>query len=104
MKYKIKYHDLTIIITGILLGFLVVLQTRSFGSVSDRVRRDSLANVFREIQILKNTNENLGDEIIDLEAQFAKASDQEQALKGIQDEIKKDKIIAGQITVSGPGV
>lgn len=104
MKYRIKYHDLTIIITGILLGFLVVLQSRSFGGVQDKLARDSRANVFREIQILKTTNENLGEEIADLEVQLAKASDQELALKALQDEIVKDKIIAGHVDVSGPGV
>ncbi|MFO0780900.1 MAG: DUF881 domain-containing protein [Candidatus Gracilibacteria bacterium] len=104
MKYRIKYHDLTIIITGILLGFLVVLQSRSFGGVQDKLARDSRANVFREIQILKTTNENLGEEIADLEVQLAKASDQELALKALQDEIVKDKIIAGHVDVNGPGV
>lgn len=104
MKYKMKYRDLTIIITGILLGFLVVLQARSFGGVQDRLARDSRANVFRELQILKNTNENLADEIVDLEDQLAKASDQEQALKALQDEIFKDRIIAGHVDVAGPGV
>lgn len=104
MKYQVKYRDLTIIITGILLGFLVVLQSRSFGGVQDRISRDSRANVFREIQILKNTNENLSDEISDLEDQLGKASNQEQALKGIQDEIKKDRMIAGHLNVTGPGV
>ena len=104
MKYKVKYRDLTIIITGILLGFLVVLQSRSFGDVQDRIARDSRANVFREIQILKNTNENLTFEITDLEDQLSKASNQEQALKAIQDEIQKDKIIAGHLDVTGPGV
>jgi len=103
MKYKIKYRNLTIIITGILLGFLVVLQARSFSSVQS-IARDSQANVFQEIQILKNTNENLSDEINDLEDQLAKASDQEQALKSIQDEIQKDKMIAGELDVNGPGI
>ena len=103
MKY-IKYHDLTIIITGILLGFLVVLQSRSFGDVQDRISRDTRANAFREIQILKTTNENLQAEIGDLQDQLSKASNQELALKGIQDEIQKDKILAGQVDVTGPGV
>lgn len=104
MKYKMKYRDLTIIITGILLGFLVVLQSRSFGGVQDRIARDSRANVFRELQILKTTNENLGDEITALEDQLTKASDQEFALKALQDEIKRNRVIAGYLDVSGPGV
>jgi uncharacterized protein YlxW (UPF0749 family) len=104
MKYKVKYRDLTIIVTGILLGFLVVLQARSFGNMQNSVARDSQANVFQEIEILKTTNENLNDEITDLEAQLAKASDQEQALNVMNDEIKKDQMIAGDVDVQGPGV
>ncbi len=46
----------------------------------------------------------MGDEITDLEDQLGKASNQEQALKAIQDEIKKDKIIAGHLDVTGPGI
>jgi len=103
MKYKVKYRDLTIIITGILLGFLVVLQARSFSNIQN-ITRDSQANVFQEIQILKTTNENLADEITNLENQLSKASNQEQALNSIQDEIQKDKIIAGQVDIAGPGI
>ena len=92
-----KYRSISIILTGVLLGFLVVLQSRSFGNVQNQIQRDSRANVFREIQILKTTNENLTDEIASLEDQLAKASDQELALKGIKDEIRNDKIIAGHV-------
>lgn len=104
MKYHMKYRDLTLIITGVLLGFLVVLQTRSFGTVQDNIARDNMANIFQEIQILKTTNENLSTEVSDLEDQLAQASNQEQALKGIQNEIQNDKMVAGAIAVNGPGV
>lgn len=99
-----KYRTITIILTGILLGFLFLLQVRSFGGVQNLISRDSRENVFREIQILKTTNENLQDEITDLEGQLAKASNQEEALKGIQDEINKDQVIAGHVNVTGPGI
>ncbi len=90
--------------TGILLGFLVILQSRSFRDVQNIFTRDTRANVFREIQILKKTNENLGDEIHDLEIQLVKASDREQALNTIRDEIKKDRILAGHVDISGSGI
>lgn len=99
-----KIRAIVIVITGILLGFLVVIQARSFSDVQGLVRRDTRANIFRELQILKTTNKNLEDEIVDLEDQLAKASDQEQALKAIKAEIEKDEIIAGHVDIQGPGV
>lgn len=99
-----KYRVLFIILTGVLLGFLVVLQTRSFGDVKDIIRRDSRADIFREIQILKNTNRDLEEAILLLETRFAQVSDQEEALKAIKDEIVRDKIIAGHVDISGPGI
>lgn len=100
----INYRTLAIVVTGILLGFLSILQSRSFKGVQDIVNRDRRANVFREIQILKTTNENLEDEIKNLEAQLMKLSDKQEALQSIQDEIKKDRIWAGHVDVQGQGI
>ena len=99
-----KYRALFIILTGVLLGFLVVLQTRSFSDVKDIIHRDSRADIFREIQILKNTNRNLEEAISLLETRLEQVSDQGEALKAIRDEIVRDKIIAGHSDISGPGV
>lgn len=104
MKNLINYRNFAIIITGIFLGFLIILQSRSFRGVEDLFGRDTRANIFREIQILKTTDENLSDEIIDLEDQLTKASDRQQALNAIQDEIRKDRILVGHVDVDGPGV
>jgi uncharacterized protein YlxW (UPF0749 family) len=112
MKYfpKIKQiphigrRQLSIIITSVLVGFLIVLQARSFTGVTDTIGRDTRADVFREIQILKNTNESLTDEIKDLEDQLAKTSNNEKALEDIKNEIEKYKIISGRVDISGPGI
>lgn len=86
------------------MGFLVVLQSKSFSGVREIIRRDFHANIFREIHILKTTNQNLEDTIGELETGLLKASDQEQALKVIGDEIARNKIIAGHVDISGPGI
>ncbi len=99
-----KYRALFIILTGVLLGFLVVLQTRSFGNVKDIIRRDSRTNIFHEIQILKNTNQNLRETVLELETRLAQVSNQEEALRAIKDEIIRDRIIGGGVDVSGPGI
>lgn len=103
-KSRLNSQIIAITTTGILLGFLVILQSRSFRGVQDIIGRDTRANVFREIQILKTTNENLTAEIKDLEDQLSKASDRQQALNAVQDEIKKDRILAGHVDVEGPGI
>jgi len=97
-------RQLSILITSILVGFLIVMQARSFTDVTAMIGRDTRADVFREIKILKTTNENLTDEISGLEDRLAKTSDNEKALQGIKDEIEKYKIFTGRVNVSGPGI
>ena len=86
------------------MGFLVVLQTRSFSDVKDIIHRDSRADIFREIQILKNTIRNLEEAISLLETRLEQVSDEGEALQAIGDEIVRDKIIAGHSDISGPGI
>lgn len=101
---KIENSKLAIIFTAILLGFLVALQARVFSAFQGTVGRDTGANIFREIQILKDTNENLLEEIENLEGQLVQFSDRALALKAIQDEITKNQILAGHTDVAGIGV
>ena len=97
-------RQLMMLITSILVGFLIVMQARSFTDVTTMVGRDTRADVFREIKILKTTNENLNGEIADLEDQLSKMSDNEKALEGIKQEIEKYKMVTGRVNVSGPGI
>jgi uncharacterized protein YlxW (UPF0749 family) len=99
-----KYSQPALIFTGLLVGFLIVLQSRSFHLVEDIYGRDTRANAFHEIQVLKKTNENLQEEIKELESNVAQISDREQALKVVDDEIKKYTILAARSDVKGPGV
>lgn len=99
-----KHQHIYILFTAILLGFLIAMQSGSFSDYSDVIRRNSRADVFREIQILKDTNENLEDEIKDLEVQLSKTSNSQQALEGIREEIEKNRILAGRVDISGPGI
>ncbi len=99
-----SFRELSILLTAVFLGGLIVAQSRSFTGVSDRIGRDARANVFRELQILKTTNENLEKEIQDLESQLNESENQELAVKSVQEEIEKFKMINGEIAVSGPGI
>lgn len=102
--HRIGRRQLSILITSTLVGFLIVLQSRSFTDVSSLLSRDTRADVFREITILKTTNEKLQTEIADLEETLAKASDNEKALEGIQQEIEKYNILTGRLNIEGAGV
>ena len=93
-----------LVFTGLLLGFLVVTQSRYFTSYVSSVGRDSTENIFRKIQILKTTNDELTEVVTDLESQLQEVSSQADALKSIEKEIIKNEMIAGDIKVFGPGV
>ncbi len=92
------------LLTAVLLGFLIVLQARSFEDVSDVINRNNRSDVFREIQILKDTNDQLRDEIDDLEDQLVKVSNNQDALESVREEIDQYEALTGKIDVSGPGV
>lgn len=101
---KLKKNELSILLTASLLGLLIVIQARSFEEVSDVISRNTRADVFREIQILKTTNEDLEDEIKDLEGQLGKISNNQEALASVQEEISKYRILTGRTDISGPGI
>lgn len=104
MKIKEKKREFSILLTSVLVGFLILLQARSFTNFTDTIGRDTRADVFREIQILKKTNENLAQEITDLESQLASNSDKQAALEAVKKEIQKYNILTGRVAVSGPGI
>lgn len=89
---------------GALLGTLLVVQSRSFQHVTDILTRDPSANAFREVQILKDTNDHLHKEIDELATTLDQAKDRSTALQTIEKEIVKNKILAGDVKVAGPGV
>ncbi len=109
MNRKPRLSDKTtqiilLLITGLVLGVLVITQARYFTNYVASVGRDSTENIFRKIQILKTSNEGLEEEVALLENQLEELSTKAQALESIKSEIKKNRIIAGEVDVSGPGI
>jgi uncharacterized protein YlxW (UPF0749 family) len=90
--------------TGLILGILIMTQARYFTSYVSSEGRDSRENIFRKIQILKISNDELEDEIVVLEEQLEELSNQALALQSIEKEIDKNKIIAGEVPVFGSGI
>jgi len=90
---------------GLIIGVFVTLQAKSFKSLDQvLVGRDSHTNVFQEIQILLQTNENLKREISDLKTTLAQLSDRASALKAIEEEISKYRNLDGQTGIVGSGL
>ena len=90
--------------TGLVLGFLIITQARYFTGYVSSEGRDSSENIFRKIQILKTSNDELEDTIASLEAQLEDLSNQALALESIENEINKNSIISGVVDVWGPGI
>lgn len=96
-------RNLALGITGLMMGTLFGLQSKSFvDSVS--YNRENQSNVFKEIQIVKESNDNLRAEVEELELGLANSSDQEAALENIKKEIEKYNILLGNIEIEGPGI
>lgn len=90
--------------TSLLLGVLLVLQSRSFVGVTMVSTRESASNMFRELQILRDTNKSLTEETRSLEEVLARTKDGSLSLKALEDEIHKFKVITGGLPVYGPGI
>ncbi len=90
--------------TATLLSFFVVIQMNSFDRVNNSFQRDNKSNIFQEIKILKEKNEDLKSEVNDLESNVEQLNDQSKALNAIQDEINEYTKLNGRTSIFGPGV
>ena len=95
---------MNILVIALILGFFLVIQSRSFSNVSELGARDVRSNAFQEIQILKEKNEDLKKEIEELEDNLIQLSDQNKALESIEAEAEKYKKLSGGARIFGPGV
>lgn len=93
-----------ILITTLILGFFIAIQSRSFESVSNEFQRDVKSNIFQEIKILKEKNESLRKEAEDLEDNLNQFADQNSALSAVEAEIEKYTKLSGSTPVFGSGV
>lgn len=93
-----------LLIVGTLCGFFIVLQFRSFENVENIVRDSDANNIFREIQVLKLTNDELKDEINELTLELNNLTDGHSFRESIRTALEKNRIIAGLTAVQGPGV
>ena len=90
--------------TGLLMGSLFSFQSKSVSQANIYYNRESRINVFKEIEILKQGNQNLSDQAAELQKELVTSSDKGKALDAIKKEIDKYEILSGQKPASGPGV
>lgn len=89
---------------GLLFGAFIVIQSRSSEGLTLLRTRDASSNVFREIQILKDTNGHLSDAVVSLRDVLVKANDKSQSLQLLENEVKKFQILGGLVPIYGPGI
>lgn len=90
--------------TGLLMGSLFSFQSKSLSQANIYYNRESRISIFKEIQIVKKSNQNLNEQVIELEKELAAANDKETALKNIRKEIEKYEMVSGQKELSGQGI
>ncbi|MBD3360622.1 DUF881 domain-containing protein [Candidatus Peregrinibacteria bacterium] len=93
-----------IFVVSIFLGLLIVFQVRSFAGINNIFLRDSQSNIFQEIKILKEKNEDLQKEVENLKSLLEQLDDQNLALDAIKKEIEKYMKLSGKYPVFGPGL
>lgn len=91
-------------VTAFFFGLLIILQSRAFETLSDQFSRETQSNIFQEIKILKEKNEDLKKEIADLENTSALLENQNSALTAVQDQIDRYLKLSGEVPVFGSGV
>jgi uncharacterized protein YlxW (UPF0749 family) len=90
--------------TGLLMGGLFAFQAKSVGQASLSYSRDSRVSIFKEMQIVKKSNENLAEQQLELERELAAGDNKEKALENLKNEIEKYQLISGEKAAVGEGV
>lgn len=98
---------------GLLIGLLMVIQMRSYDTVTALVVRDPASigeglttteEIFHQIYTLKLANKRLENEISTVEAQLEDYSDQTLAYDTLVTEIEKNEALLGSKPISGSGL
>lgn len=92
-----------LIITAILIGILLALQARSFKKVESLIQRSGPASLLSELRTFQIANQQLREHV---SAEEKKLNDLRTKISGqtIEDEIKKMRLLAGEVKVEGEGI
>lgn len=90
--------------TGLLMGGLFSFQSKSFSRANAFYNRESRVNIFREIEIIKQSNQGLRDQISELQKELSDSNNKEMVLNSIKNDIIKYQVLAGELPAKGPGI
>jgi uncharacterized protein YlxW (UPF0749 family) len=90
--------------TGVLMGSLFAFQSKSVSQANIYYNRESRISIFKEIQIVKKSTQNLSDQVNELEKELIVSSNKELALSNIKKEIEKYQVLSGELTAKGQGI
>lgn len=90
--------------TSLSIGFLLLIQWKSFGAVREAYLRDKDPNIFREIQILKTATDQLRQEIEQTKISIAEISKKTSSISSLRDETDRFALLSGEIDIEGLGV
>lgn len=90
--------------TGLLMGLLFISQTSSLKQATFTYSRDAQQNIFKEIQVVKQSNDLMKVEIEKLQKELSESTTQEEALESIKNETEKYSLIAGKVPAYGEGI
>ena len=91
-------------VTGLVIGILFIFQAKSVSEASIVFSRESRLSVFKEMQILKQNNSDLEDQVRQLQDELSSSSSRENAINSLRNDIAKFSILQGVLAVKGPGV
>ncbi len=86
------------------MGLWIAWQLNAVDQANLAYNRESRLSIFKEIQIVKKSNQTLNETVVDLERELANSNDKAKALENLKNDIKKNQIIAGEVAVQGAGV
>ena len=90
--------------TGLLMGGLFAFQSKSVSQANIFYNRESRISIFKEIQIVKKSTQNLSEQVNELEKELIVSSNKELALSNIKKEIEKYQVLSGELASKGEGV
>ena len=99
-----KTRLIVMLITGLVMGGLFAFQSKSVSQANLSYSRESRISIFKEIQIVKKSNENLSEQALELEKELVASDDREQALENLRQQIEKYEVLTGKKPAAGEGV
>jgi uncharacterized protein YlxW (UPF0749 family) len=89
---------------GIIVGFLGILQWRSYENIQSMTVRGSQSDIEHEIAILITTNQSLREELSNLKTQKVELNTDYLAYERVQENLNQAEVLAGGVAVEGEGV